>query len=317
MKLGTNICNTILVIAMLAVSTFSAKLEISQKVGSQLEKIKNKKVSQSINLSNSKILESDEAVDRPVVLEVVQAKEDQQVTNQLSKQVTKPEQIIFNKKRGSYLYSDIDLQKVPLIGTDTTALNDLKKTAKNMVVKLLGEEQASHFVFANEETDSVIVKGKASSYISKKTYRFTRKVNGRHILDNTAFIRVLFSGKQELSGFEIVNPELKIVRAVDRLVKLSSTQKRLEEYANNKRTTLRNGPDKVEEIEVEAINAINGIDTYLSKKIGDKVLLLPNISFYSEYKLKNGEKFDNWSHFCLDADYVQNLDKDMIEDTVR
>ena len=270
-----------------------------------------------MNLSNPGILEKNEITGRPVVFEVIKSKEDNTVKQRLLKAVSLSEYVVFNAKRGAYCYNDVNLQEKQLVEIDKQSLDQLKAKANNLLELLLGKKDADRFKFANEETDYVKERGDEDARILRKTYRFTRKVNGRHVLDNTSFVRLSFSGDQELSGFEIVNPELKPVKVVQRLVKFDATDKRLQQYADKKGTAVRIGPEGNENVGVAVIKAEVGVDTYLSKKVEDKVLLLPNTSFYSEYQLVNGEQFDNWSHFCLDADYVQNLEYDMIENIGR
>jgi hypothetical protein len=307
------LCNSLIALAFVVSSSFAARLEVAEKAQQHVKELKAKKVSKQIDVSNQSILEKEEVTGRPVVLEVIKAKEDNSLKQRFSKVVPLPEKIVFNAARGAYSYNDVDLQQAALNATDKQSLGSLRAKANAILEQLLGKKDAGRFVFANEETDYVKENDGENPRILKKTYRYTRKVNGRHILDNTSFVRVSFSGNQELSGFEIVNPELKPVKAVERLVKLDATDKRLQQYAEKKDTAVRNGPKGKEMVGVEVIKAKAGFDTYLAKKVGDKVLLIPNTSFYAEYHLENGERFENWSHFGLDADYVQNLDDDMIE----
>lgn len=309
-----NMLYSLITIAIIVSSSFAARLEVAEKAQQHITKLKTKDVYRQVDISDPGILEKNEIAGRPVVFEVLKSdEEDNSVKQRLSKAVSLPEKVVFNANRGAYCYNNVDLQQKQLNLTVKQSLDQLKTKAHSKLELLLGKKDADRFEFANEETDYIKESDGEDARILRKTYRFTRKVNGRHILDNTSFVRLSFSGEQELSGFEIVNPELKPVKAVQKLVKLDATDKRLRQYADKKETAVRNGPEGNENVSVSLIKAKVGIDSYLAKKMGDKVLLLPNTSFYSEYQLENGERFDNWSHFCLDADYVQNLDNDMIE----
>jgi hypothetical protein len=305
------------IIVVSGISSFAAKLEILEKAQEHIEQVIRKNVNKPADLSNSAIIDKDETDGRPVVFEVIKAKKDDKLIQNFSRKVSLPENVVFNSIKGAYCYNNVIFQQIALKSVTTEDLSMLKKKADAVLEQLLGKELATRFVFANEETDYVKESDTSDERILRKTYRFTRKINGRHILDNTSFVRLSFSSDQELSAFEIVNPEIKPVRSVERLVKMGATEKRLEEYAANKQTAIRNGPKNIETIAVTSIKTENGFDTYLSKKTAEKTLLLPYISFYSDYQLENGEHFENWSHFCLDADYVPNIDRDLIEGSNR
>jgi hypothetical protein len=296
-----------------ALSTFAAKLEISQKAQEHIVQIMRVNVNKPADLLNPAIIGIEEIEGRPVVFEVVKAKMDDKLMQHFFKNVSLPEKVVFNTIKGAYCYNNIALQQIALKSVSIQDLSNLKTKASVVMEQLLGNEQAARFVFANEETDYVKESDTSDERILRKTYRFTRKINGRHILDNTSFVRLSFSADQELSAFEIVNPDIKPLRNVERLVKMGATEMRLKEYAANKKTAVRNGPKSLETIGVTFIKVEDGFDTYLSKKAGEKTHLLPNISFYSDYQLENGEHFENWSHFCLDADYVPNIDQELIE----
>jgi hypothetical protein len=307
----------IITIIVSAFSLFAAKLVILEKAQQQIEQINKKNSSQPTDLSDSRILGKKETGGRPVVFEVIKAKKDDKLMQHFSRTVSLPENVVFNAIKGSYSYNNIVLQRVALKSINQQDLIKLKTRANTVLEQLLGNEVADHFVPANEETDYVKENDLDKERILRKTYRFTRTINGRHILDNTSFVRLSFSAGQELSAFEIVNPDLRPVRNVTRLIKSGAIENRLREYAANKKTADRNGPESIEKIGVTSITAENCFNTYLSKKEGEKMLLFPGISFYSDYQLENGEHFKNWSHFCLDADHVPNIDNDLIEGSKR
>ncbi len=307
----------ILTISVIKGAIIAAELQISAKAQEYIALSITNSVAKSSNLSSPALTGIEKIDGRPVVFEVVRATRNDSLMRYLSRNVRLPGNVVFNSLKGAYTYSNAALQNVPLKSTNVLALDNLKIKAKRTLEQLIGTVQVNHFVFANEETDYVKISDTTEEKILRKTYRFTRKLNGRHILDNTSFVRISFSADQELCGFEIVNPEIKPVRNVERLIKTDATFSRLEAYAVEKSTVNKNGPEGLEKIGITLITAENGLDTYISKKTGDKTLLIPGTSFYSDYKLENGEHFKNWSHFCLDADYVPNIDKDFIESSSR
>jgi hypothetical protein len=304
---------TLITLVVAAYDSSAAKLQIGEHAQHHIEQVMSKKVNGSANFSNLAITGKEEIEGTLIVFEVIKAKKSDSLQQCFSRRVSLSGNVVFNPAKGAYCYNNIGLQKQPLKATGVQDLCSLKIKASSVLEQLLGKDQADRFVSANEETDYVKERDISGEKILRKTYRFTRKINGRHILDNTSFVRLSFSADQELSGFEIVNPEITPLRNVERLVKTAAIESRLTEYAASKQTAVKNGVEGTEEVGVTLIRAEKGFDTYLSKKAGDKTLLLPTVSFYSDYQLENGDHFENWSHFCLDADYVPNIDKDLIE----
>lgn len=311
-----SIVSTLMLIAVFVVPSSAAKLEKSAKMNIFINKIQTKQIARVIDINSPAILESEEFATRPVIFEIINSPYDEKIVAHLSTLVEKPIKIGFNSKRGMYHYNNVDVKRVPLKVIDEKSLQALQLTAAKTVANLLGKD-AARFEFANTETIFILNKGDTNSRLSGRSYRFTRKINGRHILDNSSYVRISFSGNDEISSFEIVNPDLVPIEAVKRMVKLSATEARFEEYVRGKRTALKNGTEGEVEINVTTIKAENGFDTYLTQNIGGKMLLIPNVSFYSEYQLENGESFENWAHFCLDADKTQNIEPDMIENLTR
>jgi len=304
--------------AILFVSTMAiaAELERTENTNAYIGRCKSMAVERVVDIRQKALLEPAQTSLRPVTFEVVAAPFDNAYITRLSRMVDNVNKIGFDAARGMYHYENVDAQRERLVDTDDLALTKLRTKADQLVGELLGAE-APRFVFANTETDYVLEKGQSVPAVSRKTYRYTREVNGRHIVDNTAFIRVSFSGKSVLSGFEIVNPVLKPVGAVNRLVKLSAADSRLADYALNKRTARRNKDEGDELVDVVRIKATYGTDTYLSRSIGGRKLILPNQSFYAEFMLDNGESINDWIHLCVDADQTPNLSDDMIENIAR
>jgi hypothetical protein len=304
----------IIAVIISASFTHAAKLQISENAQGYITSSMNKTAySLSYNLSSSAITGTEKSDGRLIVFEVIKANKSDSMMRYLSRNVRLPGDVVFNSLKGAYSYNNISLQNVALRSTTIQDLSNLKIKATRTLEQLIGTAQAKQFVSANEETDYVKENDADEERILRKTYRFTRKLNGRHILDNTSFVRLSFSADQELCGFEIVNPVIKPVRYVERPIKAEATINRLGEYAAEKLSAEKNGSQGIERVGVTVINAEKGFDTYLSKKSGDKTLLIPNVSFYSDYQLENGEHFKNWSHFCLDADYVPDIDANLIE----
>lgn len=304
----------VLIIELSVMFSYGAKLELSENVQKILEKKIQYNRTESTDFSDTAVIGKEEIKGRPVVYEVIKAKKDEKVMQHYCRNVPLPQNVLFNAAKGAYCYNNIDLQKVPLKSGSIQVQSILKKNAHVIMEQLLGKDQAARFVFANEETDYVKFNDNEDAIILEKTYRFTRKLNGRHILDNTSYVKLSFSANNNLSAFEIVNPEIIPLRNVKRLIKSEASKIRLTKFAARKETAIRNGPERSEKIGVTVIKTEKAFDTYLSKMSGEKKLLLPTISFYSDFQLENGENFQNWTHFCLDADYVPDINKSFIID---
>lgn len=185
---------------------------------------------------------------------------------------------------------------------------ELRTLAKKDIVRLLGQE-ADHFIMANTETDWQQTRENPEPRMLAMTYRFTRKINGRHIIDNTAYVRITYSGDDQLCGFDIVNPLLRPVR-IPLMVKQNVIGERLSRFAE-KKTTARNSVDG--DVTIERITAEKGIQSYRAKKKGDKTLLSPYISFFCRYDMENGDAFRIFEHFSLDATRCENLDDSFLD----
>jgi hypothetical protein len=308
-----NFFRTSSTIFVFVVSSFPASLEVNEITNNFIDKIESNKNVFNTNLNLPANIDSGEAEGCPVLYEVINSgKRDEELLGRLRNHVANPDNLNYNLQDGMTCYEDIELQRSPLVLSDSQDLERLEKKAKETVETLLGTELYSHFIFANEETDYLLEKEKATPCILRKSYRFTKKLNGCHIIDNTAYIKVSFSGNQQLCRFEMANPEIKHLKPVERQVKFSITKKRLVNYVNKKNTEIKNGVNGIETVSIKSINVKKGIKTYISKICGDKLLLIPYISFYAEHKTESGESFKRWIHFCLDADYEKDVDKEMI-----
>ncbi len=300
----------------LTIAITAAALDKTATASEYISALGSKDVSAAPDLKAPSLLGTQDVGGRPVIYVVAKALFSESEIARLKAIVDNKGKTAYSNKEGKYYFHNVALQKIPLSTTDDNSLAGLKVKAESMIQKLLGNS-AGNFVFANAEMDSVLLDGEESPKLTGMTYRFTRKLNGRHIIDNTAYARVSFAGNAELCAFEIVNPVITPLRAADRMVKLDATGKRLQAYAEEKKTATKNGVNGMETILVNAITAEKGYDTYIAHKQGGQVLLIPNATFYCKYQLANGDSFKNWKHFCIDAGYTQNLEPDMIEGEMR
>ncbi len=300
---------SMITIFVIPISLFSANLGKSIETDGYLVKLSKKAITSSVDLNATGILEKEEVTGAPIAFEVLHNGKDDSEIERISNVVGNGFDVRYSKKKYKYFSFNIDLQMKPLEKTDEASLEILKKKAIETMKILVGKD-ADRFVFANTETEWVaLTPGSDDPTLLSMTYRFTRKVNGRHIIDNTSYVRVCFSGNDELSGFEIINPDLKPVK-LDMLVKLSATEERLEKFAEDKKTARKwDGKNVI----VNTINAEKGVNTYIKKEFGEKTILIPHVSFYSKFDLENGDSFNNWIHLSLDASTTPNLDDDMIE----
>ncbi|MBD3343854.1 MAG: hypothetical protein GF401_02180 [Chitinivibrionales bacterium] len=218
----------------------------------------------------------------------------------------------YDEQRGRYFYYNSTTEKKPLANTGKTELSALKAEAQKYLNELLGND-AGNFVFANTETDCVQVRGDAIPVISKQSYRFTRKVNGRHIIDNTAFFKATFAGNQELCAMEFSNPVLEPVQ-IKTMVKPGVTGERLTKWAENKENAVAPPNNK---IKVNRVSSLKPVESYLAMTEGEEVYIVPHVSFWSELNLDNGDSYRRFIHLCMDAQRTPNLDEAMIENTGR
>ena len=180
--------------------------------------------------------------------------------------------------------------------TSESVPDELAVKAQNDLNRLLGSE-AEQFVLANTETDWQENGAHSDKRMLAYSFRFTRQINGRHIVDNTAYIRIIYSGNDKMYGFDIVNPVLIPVR-IPAVVRLDATRKRLEHFAVQKKTAWNNDDG---DVRVKRITAKKGIPSYRAKKKGDKIILAPYISFFCRYDMENGDTFSRFEDFSLDA----------------
>lgn len=216
----------------------------------------------------------------------------------------------YDAKNGRCYYHVPRLSK--LTDESEHGLKQLRKKSAAVLAKLLGD-RSSLFVFANEETDWAITREQPEPHRTMYTCRYTRKVNGRHVVGNDAYARISFTGKGELCRFEFSDPVLEPI-PVKRMVLPSATRRRLERYAGTKnkaRGTMTG------DVSVASIVAKKGVFSYIGRTSGKERILVPAISILCRHELANGESFEQFRHFVVDASHVSNIDESMLEPSTR
>lgn len=266
----------------------------------------------SADIAATSIQEPDEAIQLPLSYEVVKMQKSDKTIKTLSKVVEKygnrVASVGFDAKNGIYFYKENNV--LPLANTGDEAT--LKARASQVLSELLGKE-ASRFIFANTEEDTFVTKDNDIPVLETKYFRFVRKINGRFVADNTAYVKIAFSGAQKLTGFEISNPELKPFK-LDKLVKLDATYSRLKTYANNKESVRASDG---REVGVTIITAEKGANTYYSETRGSRTFIIPFVSFWSTFSLDNGDSFGRFINLSLDGTNVSDIEPEQIENMVR
>ncbi len=305
-----------LAVIAVTVSVNASQLGVSEPVKDFLSSLSAHSIARGVDLTDRRLLDSALVSSRPVIYEITNrsfsATDVQQFVEVAGVADSLQKFAGYDEKKGACYFNSPCIK--PLADESPAGLEDLKQKAFIVLEKLLGAE-SGRFVFANTETDWAMSKPDTEAAERRiiQTYRFTRKINGCHIIDNTAYVRISFTGKGELCGFEIRNPDLQPV-ALDRMVKLSATKTRLEQFAGAKKTVRSS---RNETINVSSITAKKGIQAYLSQPAGGKVYLIPGISILCRYALDNGDVFEKYEHFFIDASRVSNIDEDMLEPSRR
>ena len=188
----------------------------------------------------------------------------------------------------------------------------LRKNGNGMLDRLLGS-RSRLFSFANIETDWVMYPPDTVAHRMMVTCRFTRKLNGAHVIGNTAYVKISFTGNAQMCGFEIVDPDLLPV-PVERMVLPSMVKQRLEQLAALKYSVKGafNGA-----VNIVSITAEKAVRTYLERTVGSERQLIPGVSVFCRYRLENGASFDRFEHFLSDATFVPNLEDYMLEPVKR
>lgn len=300
----------IVIIILLSICVYSSDLVLNESVKAFLAKNSSVSISSRANVIDAALLDTAQVSPRPVLYEVIIPTRTGREIIQMSDAVGIPDSLRrftgYDQVRGIFYYNSPHL-KVMKYET-ATANAKMKLKAVQKLQQLLGNE-CNRFVLANTESDWIKTKSDPIERLVAQTYRFTRKINGYHIIDNTSYVKITFTGDDELCGFEICNPELKPV-PLERMVKISSTVTRLQQFAINKNTAT--GPFN-EEVKISQIKAEKAIHSYLSENRGQKKILVPHISVYCNYQLVNNEQFEKFENFVLDASAATNVPENMLE----
>ncbi|MBN1996087.1 hypothetical protein JW935_00960 [candidate division KSB1 bacterium] len=308
-----NIGKHLFCLFILSANLFAASLEVTKDSQLFIDSTTKKNDTKQIDLTDSKLKKSDRIHGQQIAYEVIKREKDEKILKKIKSLFSEKEANIgYGQKKGMYFYENTKKKKVALKNSSSDHLTTLKDKAFKTMKDLM-DQDADNYVFANVENHWIKTSDDEKEFMSGITFRFTRKINGRHILDNTAYTRITFYGNDEVADFEIVNPILKPIK-LKRFVKSGHSLSRLETYAKNKKTFIKN---KSKKINVSTIKALYGIDSYYSQKLGDQKVLLPYESFFSELFLENGDKHQNWINLCLDAENSESLDESMIETTIQ
>ncbi len=304
----------ILITMLLSVCVYSSDLVLNESVKAFLTKTASMSTYGQHDVSDVALLDTAQVSTRPVLYEVIIPARTGREVIQMSDAVGIPDSLRrftgYDQNRGIFYYNSPHLK---VMRNETATANEkMKLKAVQKMQQLLGKE-SSRFVLANTESDWMKTKSDPVERLVAQTYRFTRKINGYHIIDNTSYVKITLTGDNELSGFEICNPELKPV-PLERMVKFSSTATRLQQFATNKNsiTGFFN-----EQIKISQIKAEKAIYSYISENRGQKKILVPHISVFCNYQLANNEQFDKFENFVLDASVAANVPDNMLEPLIR
>lgn len=304
----------VLITILLSIRVNSSELVLNESVKTFLSKTSTMSINGETNVADAELLDTALVSSRPVLYEVIIPARTGKEIVQLSTAAGVPDSLRrfagYDQNKGIFYYNSPHLKVMKNESASANAKMKLKAVQK--LQQLLGKE-SSHFVFANIESDWIKTKSDPVERLLSQTYRFTRKVNGYHIIDNTSYVKITFTGDEELAGFEICNPELKPV-PLKRMVRFSSTATRLQQFASNKNTV--NGTFN-EEIKISQIIAEKAIQSYLSENRGQQKLLVPHISVFCKYHLADNGQFDKFENFVLDASVAANVPDYMLEPLIR
>jgi len=220
---------------------------------------------------------------------------------------------LFRPAKGMYRYYNIEREKTPLNHWGDGTLDTLRGQAAALIRALLGD-RASTFAYANHETQWLEMKKAQVPHVSGVTLRYTRQVNGRHIVDNTAYIVVGFAGNNEVYLFEAVDPALTPV-PVPRLVMTSATRTRMERngarMSSFRKTVLPDG--KVDIVRVVKVRVAGGCESYVKRTMAGEDFLVPAHSLACVLDLDNGTTGRKRVHLVLDASQATDADESMME----
>jgi hypothetical protein len=304
--MGIKASTMLIIIGTLSLNAIAADLTISGETRKFIADTKTAPTDMSVDVNSPSLLERTRSpAGAALAYRVVKMAKDPAAMGSLSSKTNCA--VVYDAARGRYIGYNHAVENTPLADTSSKNLEAVKTVAIGMLASLAGPG-AGNFVYANAETDSGMTETAPSALLLSVSYRFTREINGRHIIDNTAFVRITFCGNNEVAGFEMADPVLRPV-PLNRIVKESAADRLLGEYAAAKQVAIKNGA----EYPVSAVNAEKGYFTYRAVSKGEELYLVPQVSFVAKNILKNGNSYYKWINFCLDASIVPNLDPGMVE----
>lgn len=289
-----------------SLNLLAAKLDMSESTVNFIKATKSSTINKDIDLNSPQVLQKGISGGAVIGYEIIRMPKDDAVMNSLAATVNCT--VVYDSIRGRYIGYNHGVEKVPLADVGEQNLATLKKMADKALVAIL-KEKAVEFEFSNNEMDSSMTAGEPNPRLTAMSYRYTRKINARHIIDNTAFIRITFCGSNQICGFEMADPTLKPF-LISNVVKESVSEDRLVQYAKEKKDAEKSGA----KFPVFGIKAEKGFFTYLAMPQGNKMRLIPNVSFYTTHSLDNGNNYNKWVHLNLDGSTTPNIDPSMIED---
>jgi hypothetical protein len=289
-----------------SLNLLAAKMEVSDCAVNFIKAAKSSTINKDIDLNSPQVLQKGKSGGAAIGYEIIRMSKDDALMNSLAATINCT--VVYDSIRGRYIGYNHEVEKVPLADVGEQNLATLKKMADNALAAIL-KEKAVEFEFSNNEMDSSMTAGETNPRLAAMSYRYTRELNGRHIVDNTAFIRVTFCGNNRIGGFEMADPTLKPF-FISTIVKESVSEDRLEQYVKNKKDAEKFGA----KFPVSGIKAEKGFFTYLAMPQGNKMCLIPHVSFYTTHNLDNGDNYKKWVHLNLDGSTTPNIDPGMIED---
>lgn len=285
------------IVFLLGTTLFGAELQVTDSTSQYLLELKGREDRASLGLFDNQLL----------VYKVTRAKKSEKdllhYTSLVQTYGNKNGEVKFDEHRGMYFFYEVSSQ--PLFFSDEKALGVIKKDAEKKIKLLLGDD-SKNFVFANTETDWTQTIDNPTPRILTHTFRFIRKIAGRYIADNTAYVKIGYTGNNQMAILEIVNPKLEPM-PLKKMIKLSTTDSRLKQYAMQKNTVTSVKGN----VKVNKIIAQKGTDTYYNIMLGDESYLTPHVSFWSTFELADGKSFDSYINFSLDEETTPNLVDDV------
>jgi hypothetical protein len=193
--------------------------------------------------------------------------------------------LTYNPKRSEYKYFDAEVG--PFNAADLRDQDALKPKTQEILRGLLGKD-AGNFHFVNDESAAMQPEGEGISKLAYKGFRFLRKQDGRWILGNTCQARIELGEGGRLRSLSIRNPDVSENRKLSKMYRKSALRSRLlKTVADKTHANSSNG----KRVLITRTELKKGFDSLIPEKAGDKVLLMPHVSFLMENTLENGDKY--------------------------